>query len=534
MNVIQTYWANTNSFCEAKVNLCSVALSILQLRKFYDEVTLYTDHEGTSILIDYLELPYTKVDVSLDNFTKRFALSRKIWVSKKIYTYSLQNSPFIHIDTDVFIWKAFDEDLVNSEVFGQNLEIGFDQYRLIHDELLKIGFDFPNFLLKNQFSDHVPIALNAGIVGGTNISFFKEYSNLVLSLLENDRNLEQQHKLINHYLEQYVLYALAKEKKITPLCFIKNPFYPDSNNSKFVQFSTVPYFTDYIHLMRNKNENISSIESMFSYLKNYHNSYYLKIIKYLNRSFYMNINKESFDSYIGRNILNLSRDLGTEILFNKNDGYDDKFYYRSIVVYKFFFGENSIGSSLKESVINAFNSLDYNEIPIQKCNFLKDIFSFESKRKKYINEFYNFNSNLLNYGRKNFFDVKLNTLLLGILAVNQEACLIDCKWNWQESNEFRLLYSYTYFTNLFKLEEKDFIIVILYNIETNTFRELCLDTVSFSIVEILRNQPIVFNELIEIFLSDVKQDYFYYRELIIEHVLFLIHHSILTINYGVA
>jgi hypothetical protein len=46
----------------------SWALSCLSLREHYDEVELYTDSAGYHILIEVLQLPYTKTHVIFDDF----------------------------------------------------------------------------------------------------------------------------------------------------------------------------------------------------------------------------------------------------------------------------------------------------------------------------------------------------------------------------------------------------------------------------------------------------------------------------------
>jgi len=64
MNVIQTLWTHNSSnyvseksgWLSSEYNLMSWALSCLQLRQFYNQVTLYADSVAAKLLIDEMEL----------------------------------------------------------------------------------------------------------------------------------------------------------------------------------------------------------------------------------------------------------------------------------------------------------------------------------------------------------------------------------------------------------------------------------------------------------------------------------------------
>jgi hypothetical protein len=108
MKIVQTFWSsphpaahtmggveNTGGWLSAEYHWQSWALSVLQLRQFYDEVELVTDAAGKAILIDVLALPYTSVQVVLDEALA--AYPHDLWALAKIYAYSIQTEPFIHI-----------------------------------------------------------------------------------------------------------------------------------------------------------------------------------------------------------------------------------------------------------------------------------------------------------------------------------------------------------------------------------------------------------------------------------------------------
>ena len=128
MKIVQSFWSKPHSdalinvwesrshggWLDDKYHYMSWALSSYQLRKYYDEVELVTDAAGKELLIDILNLPYTNVVVKLDEIND---YDRDLWALGKVYTYSLQQSPFLHVDGDIFIWKPFEKKLLESGAY---------------------------------------------------------------------------------------------------------------------------------------------------------------------------------------------------------------------------------------------------------------------------------------------------------------------------------------------------------------------------------------------------------------------------------
>jgi hypothetical protein len=101
MKFIQTLFINKDLFkntfgwAAPEYHLMSWALSSLQLQKIYQRVELYTNSNAAKILIDTLELPYYKVNITHDNIN---TANENLWALPKIITYSLQDDPFLHLD----------------------------------------------------------------------------------------------------------------------------------------------------------------------------------------------------------------------------------------------------------------------------------------------------------------------------------------------------------------------------------------------------------------------------------------------------
>ena len=106
MRIVQTFWTANNSLLEngfgwshPQYHLMSWALSCLSLRENYNNVVFYTDSNGYKVFIELLKLPYTDVVVQYDDLP----CPDIHWAYPKIFTYSLQKEPFIHVDGDVLV-----------------------------------------------------------------------------------------------------------------------------------------------------------------------------------------------------------------------------------------------------------------------------------------------------------------------------------------------------------------------------------------------------------------------------------------------
>lgn len=140
MRFIQSFWSCNQSnlmyfpagWVSPEYNLMSWALSCLQLRKYYKEVTLYADSTAANMLIDTLALPYTNVVCDLDKLNN---YNTQLWALPKLHAYANQESPFLHVDGDVFIWERFDEKLLCGSLIAQNEEAATDYYERILESL---------------------------------------------------------------------------------------------------------------------------------------------------------------------------------------------------------------------------------------------------------------------------------------------------------------------------------------------------------------------------------------------------------------
>ena len=220
MKIIQTFWTAGQDplkhgfgWTHPEYNLMSWALSCLSLREHYDEVELYTDSAGYHILIEVLQLPYTKTHVIFDDFQ---CLPHH-WALSKIKTYSLQTEPFLHVDGDIYLPRPLPERVLTAPLVAQNREIGTMYYRRMMDAFLNhAGINVSDYLLDEWEKESIP-SYNMGVFGGKDIEFIRLYCDEVVHLIKlnhlNDKTDQRSSANANVIFEQMLFAAISKREK---------------------------------------------------------------------------------------------------------------------------------------------------------------------------------------------------------------------------------------------------------------------------------------------------------------------------------
>lgn len=239
----EAVYRSNGGWCKKIYFYASWALSCLRLAKMYDDVELYTDSYGKHILYEMLELPYTNVSTDLECLD---SLNHNLWAFGKIYTYSLQSQPFLHVDSDVYMWKKFDDRIMSADVVGQSLEENYvaniDYFNRIEKVLTYIPDAIRN---ARKTSPNDVIQLNAGIFGGNDMAFFREYTREGFMMV--DKNYDSLSKLnniskgeFNMVFEQFLAYCLCCESKVNLQVILKGEY-------SLSDFYNIPNYETYIH-----------------------------------------------------------------------------------------------------------------------------------------------------------------------------------------------------------------------------------------------------------------------------------------------
>lgn len=286
MKIIQSYWtkpllSKQNNLKEIFFHYAYITYSCLKYSDHYN-VELFTDNHGKTILHDILDLPYTKINVVLDDINN---YPVEFWAIGKIYTYLLQDEPFLHVDYDSFIWKPFPDDLLTKDLITQDLEhelaLNSEYYNSIENILINI----PQSIQEYRKSHKKVNCINAGIIGGNDITFIKKYAQEVFDFVNSNINNEKLLEVdnigyFNVIFEQYLFYCLAesKHKNISYLL----PIQTDHNyNRGLNDYFDIPHNRHYLHALGGAKKDYRTRFQMIQRLWYEYPIYYNRLINYI-------------------------------------------------------------------------------------------------------------------------------------------------------------------------------------------------------------------------------------------------------------
>lgn len=310
MKVIQSFWSKaylneikaTDSkaseslgFLTDQLFFATRALSVLNLRKHFDEVVLVTDDYGKRLLVDYLQLPYTKVVTALNDID---SYDIELPSISKVYACSIQEEPFLHFDGDVFIWDKPGQSVLDAPLVCQHVE----RPQGVFVEYLKRSFNNLNDVPEEVFPyqenvDELGIA-STGVFGGNDVGFFKQYTKAAFELVDKNPKYRYQVdiKMFNMIFERYLFSCLAKSQNIEVAKWIDYPVSDDY--CELVNFCGVPNKTTYIQLSAAYKKQITNMEQVLLRLK-YEHPKYFKFFKSL-------FGNKVFDLGVNNRVLNLT------------------------------------------------------------------------------------------------------------------------------------------------------------------------------------------------------------------------------------
>lgn len=198
-------------------HLLSWVLSVQCAAKHYAELRLVTDSDGARLLVDGLGLPFTTVDTSLDRLDFCW---HAWWVLGKLRAYRSQDRPFVHLDSDVYLWKPLPASVARADIIVQNPEPApltdstFYKPSRIAEAFHTAGCSLPAFI--TNYMQGGSIAYNTGIFGGSALDAIRRYASAAEALATAGGNAAAWRLLPDPfessvYVEQYVLAAMCAE-----------------------------------------------------------------------------------------------------------------------------------------------------------------------------------------------------------------------------------------------------------------------------------------------------------------------------------
>lgn len=273
MKIIQSLWTlpsqaeeteegrTKGGWLAQEFHYMSLALSCLLLRRHYQEVELITDEWGKELLIDRLKLPYTSVNVCLDRLNHHH---RGLWALPKLYSYSIQDRPFLHVDGDVFTWAPFDAYAIRKHsLVAQSPELNHQEIYKISLNHIQKQLEHLPMCIQNEYTNISPLnSVNAGVLGGSDLDFLHYYATIALGFIENNHAVlsrDAKAGLVNIVAEQYLFSELARESAKDIHYIIPKL---SSTYKEVLQLNRIPVTTSFVHLVGHAKKEYYSCEQV--------------------------------------------------------------------------------------------------------------------------------------------------------------------------------------------------------------------------------------------------------------------------------
>ncbi len=202
-----------------KHHLLSWILSVETARQHYPDTSLFTDDEGAKMLVDGLGLEFDHLSTDLNVLDKH---DPEWWSLGKIYAYRAQENPFIHIDSDVFLWNPLSKRVESAPIFAQSPEYLSEGFCYCPQEFITFiehmnGW-VPEELIWYSTQVEEQRGDGCGIFGGNQVDFIQYYADTAIKLIEDKTNFVNwsplSRKSIHMMLvEQYLLAACIEYQK---------------------------------------------------------------------------------------------------------------------------------------------------------------------------------------------------------------------------------------------------------------------------------------------------------------------------------
>lgn len=285
MRLIHSFWSkpalssdgidtdnrNNGGWLHSKAHYQSWVLSCLNAKRYHGQIDLVTDRLGKEILITRLKLPYNKVSVDLDSLS---SYPSNFWSLGKIFTYALQDRPFVHIDGDVFLWRSLSQ-YKNCELLAQHIEHNPAYCLVILNEIKGVA-PLPAILSNLNLSRFT--CSNAGVIGGAHPTFFKEL--MAISFDYVHKNQARLLRLpnpsaVNVVIEQMQFHQLAAYRNL----YVRYLFGNDEpTNEDLSQFLLAPSISTFVHpLGSNAKKDQTIVSSLDMTLRYQYPKYYHRI-----------------------------------------------------------------------------------------------------------------------------------------------------------------------------------------------------------------------------------------------------------------
>jgi hypothetical protein len=230
MRAVWSFWSKPFKAYKGRIwlkphhHLLAWGLSLKLARQHFAETQLVTDAAGKAMLVGELGLEFDLVSTELERLREA---DPGWWALGKLVAYSVQDGPFVHLDTDVFLWKALPASLISAPVFAQcpeqhslenawcgprHIEYLFERHHLS----LPVEWQWASSRNTTWFREE-----NCGILGANRVDFIRNYAAVAIRMV-----MDPAHSAIwadlpektgyNMLIEQFLLGACVDYHRIHP------------------------------------------------------------------------------------------------------------------------------------------------------------------------------------------------------------------------------------------------------------------------------------------------------------------------------
>lgn len=261
----------------------SWVLSIQTARKHFAKTALFTDDEGARLLVDGLGLEFDQVSTELNALSK---FDAKFWALGKVATYRAQTEPFVHLDSDVFLWNPLPASLTSAPLLAQcpdSFVPGASYYRpeaLERSLSLSGTIWLPAEWVWYRATSPSQRGESCGIFGGHRVDFIQHYASQAIKLLEHPDNArgwammdpKTEHNIL---FEQYLLAACIdyhQHHNTSPFHDVEIRYLFESFDDAFDEDSAER--TGYTHLISSSKGNAEIARNLEERVKRDYPDYY--------------------------------------------------------------------------------------------------------------------------------------------------------------------------------------------------------------------------------------------------------------------
>lgn len=544
MKILQTFWTgptdvNKENLLSMKAGWLSCeyhwmswALSCLQAKSVFGSVNLVTDKAGKELLVDLLQLPYTNVSTALEGTLNHYHPS--LWALAKIYTYSTQTEPFLHLDGDVYLLHKPNDTLLNAPLIAQNLDKNLPFYADILNQINDHLSFIPESFSRKNFENKDVYASNAGLLGGHDLSFFKEYSRQAFEFI--DKNKPDLHEInpviLNLIFEQYLFCLLANESNIT-ISYYKGPV-EDPVFKDYIRFEDYPHM-QMVHPVGSFKQYPHVCDHLTKTLRKDYPEYYYRIINLL-RNTGISLRSAVY-TLPGLDLPLLSKkeklqpSLKPQFIRTRAtiDYLNNKLSHNQKITLEKNTTSNSFSKMVNLSVLNTDDKERLTEIfhlETESNALLKSTYTGISV----INNLYSENINAYNLIRQTF-SLPKNDLLQTRVNIQENYLQLELNWDWK----------YDYLKDIPTIVERNFnqekqsqYAFLLPDVLQASIKEYYPDELDLIIIETLKNTftiELLVTEMKQYFSEEeIEEDYSAFELLIIDVVKRLLYFGLLKIN----